>query len=62
MKNLNVFSQGERWNIAAENPYVVRKLSQRLSEMASQVLWTDSQMERGNSHAATPCCNKASSK
>ena len=49
---------GERWDISQDLPEVARKLEKELQVMAASTPWAPSQMERGNSPSAAPCCNK----
>ena len=58
--NLNT-DPAERWDLAASQPGLVRLLLERLAEEAGRVEWRRSEMERGNSRLAAPCCNKANS-
>ena len=56
--NLNT-DPGERWDLAASKPGLVRTLLERMGEQAERVEWGRSEMARGNSWLAAPCCNKA---
>ena len=49
---------GERWDLAATEPDIVNLLLERLREEAGKVSWRTSEMEKGNSVLAAPCCNK----
>ena len=49
---------GERWDLSGSLPALARDLVQELDTLASSVSWATSQMERGNSKSAAPCCAK----
>ena len=49
---------GERWDLATSKPALAASLQARLEEMAARVSWATSEMARGNSDLAAPCCNK----
>ena len=45
--------------MAGLKPEIASKLSHLLSVEAGKVRWAASEMDKGNSPAATPCCNQA---
>ena len=49
---------GERWDLSSALPGLASSLLARLEEMAGMVSWAPSEMARGHSDLAAPCCNK----
>jgi arylsulfatase A len=47
---------GERHDLSEEQPHLAASLAARLASMAAEVAWAPSQMARGNSWLAAPCC------
>jgi len=47
---------GERWDLSSSFPSLAASLQIQLSLMAGEVTWAPSEMARGNSWLAAPCC------